>query len=199
MALRTFRYSFFLMAALLLGACAGSKQAASTNDTENSQAVTGIDPNENREEANSTGSGLILIGPTTRVVFDKAPYSAWFHPGYQRYQPNPEVIKQLRQYLLVPGELSIVAYMGSWCEDSQREVPHFFKVLDLAGYPLNKLQIISLREDKTGPNGEEKTYNVVSVPTFLVLKDGKEMGRIVEMPLKTIEADLLQIITAAKK
>jgi len=88
--------------------------------------------------------------------------------------------------------------MGTWCGDSQREVPKFYKVLEAANFPENNLRIVGLNnvkeQYKQGPNGEEKGLNVHRVPTFIVYnKKGKEIGRIVEHPVESLEADLLNI------
>ncbi|WP_157600682.1 thioredoxin family protein [Rufibacter sp. DG15C] len=183
--------SLLLFATVLaLGSCAGTKQSTSA-----SPAPTGINPNENREEKSPTGE-TILIGPTTRVAFDQAPHSAWFHPGYQRYTPNAKIMEELTPLL---ETVTFKAYMGSWCIDSQRDVPRFFKVLDMGRVPLTKLEMVSLREDKSTWTGEEKQLNISAVPTFIVYKDGKELGRIVEVAYPTIEMQLLNIIKGTEK
>ncbi|QHL88950.1 hypothetical protein GU926_16545 [Nibribacter ruber] len=176
--------------ALALAGCAGSKQSSS-------EAVhTGINPNENREEKTATGE-TILIGPITRVAFDQAPYSGWFHPAYQRYTPNAKIMEELTPLL---ENVTFKAFVGSWCIDTQRDLPRLFKVLDVGRVPLTKLQMVSLREDKTTWTGEEKQYNVTAVPTFIVYnKEGKELGRIVEVAYPTIEMQLLNIIKGTEK
>ena len=88
--------------------------------------------------------------------------------------------------------------MGTWCGDSKREVPKFYKVLEAANFSENKLRVVGLnngsKQYKQGPNGEEKGLNIHRVPTFIVYnKKGKEVGRIVEHPVESLEADLLKI------
>lgn len=185
------RYPFLFIALFALASCATPRQAPITADTH-----TGLDPNENREEANQSGNGNVLIGPTTRVAFEQAPYSEWFHPMYLKYKPNEEIIEQLQPKL---EGVTIKAYMGSWCIDSQREIPRFYKILDATRFPYSRLDLISLREDKTGFNGQEKADNITAVPTFIFFKDGKELGRIVETAYPTLEMNMLQVLTDSTK
>ena len=55
------------------------------------------------------------------------------------------------------------------------------------------------RPSKKSPHEDEKVYNVTHVPTFIIKKDGKEIGRITEAPeTGFLEKDLLNIINKAK-
>ena len=90
---------------------------------------------------------------------------------------------------------NIVLVMGTWCEDSHREVPRLFKILEAVDFPDNKLTMIAVNRKKEAPSGEEGIYNIQKVPTIIVQKYGKEIGRIIESP-KTgyLERDLLEIL-----
>ena len=85
--------------------------------------------------------------------------------------------------------------MGTWCEDSHREVPRFFKILEAVGHPESKLTMIAVNRKKEAPNGEEGPLNIQRVPTIIVQKYGKEIGRIIESPSTGyLERDLLEIL-----
>ena len=57
------------------------------------------------------------------------------------------------------------------------------------------MQIIAVNRKKESPAGEEGLYNVTRVPTIIVKKYGKEIGRITEMPeTGFLEKDLLDIL-----
>ena len=68
------------------------------------------------------------------------------------------------------------------------------KILEAAGYPINSIEIIAVSEDKDTPNGLEKRFDLYNVPTLIFKKDGKEMNRIVEFPIQTLEQDMLEIL-----
>ncbi|WP_435525121.1 hypothetical protein [Chryseobacterium indoltheticum] len=44
------------------------------------------------------------------------------------------------------------------------------------------MTIIAVNRKKESPTGDEVKYNVSKVPTIIVEKYGKEIGRIIEMP-----------------
>ncbi|WP_210486389.1 thioredoxin family protein [Rufibacter aurantiacus] len=184
---------------LALGVVACSRPAANSSVEQSGYSAagqTGLDANKNREEKNKAGNENILIGAVDRAAFENAPYSTWFHPAYQRYTPNQKIMEELVPLL---ENITVKAYMGSWCEDSQRDVPRFYKLLDQAHFPHSRLHLISLREDKTGPNGEEKLDNITAVPTFILYREGKELGRIVETAYPTLEMNMLTIIKGTGK
>jgi hypothetical protein len=51
-----------------------------------------------------------------------------------------------------------------------------------------------LDEQKQSPDGLEKKYKVSNVPTFIVLKDGEEKGRVVESVKVSLEKDLYELM-----
>ncbi|MGH1386037.1 thioredoxin family protein [Kordia sp.] len=137
----------------------------------------------------------LLLSEITKDGFTSNSFNSWFSPNYEAYEPDAEIIKKLKRKL---KKYSITIFMGTWCGDSKREVPKFMKLLDAANFPEEKLRIVGLDNKrsayKQGPNGEEKGLNIHRVPTFIVYnKKGKEVGRIVEHAVESLEADLLRI------
>lgn len=136
-----------------------------------------------------------MLGKITKDGFTANSFNSWFTPNYEAYQPDEKLIKKLKRKL---KKYTITVFMGTWCGDSKKEVPRFYNVLEAANFPESKLRVIGLnngREQyKQGPNGEEKGFNIHRVPTFIVYdKKGNEVGRIVEHPVESLEADLLKI------
>lgn len=84
--------------------------------------------------------------------------------------------------------------MGTWCSDSQREVPHFFKVMDQAGYDYNNFTLITMSREKTTPENFEEGLNITNVPTIIFYENEKERNRIVEYTIETLEKDMLNIL-----
>ncbi len=117
--------------------------------------------------------------------------------SYESYRPQPEAIEQLRT---ATGSYRIITVLGSWCSDSEREVPRLKKVLDAVGGDRFALDLIGV--DRTLvvergllPEGVVPGRKVERVPTIVVLDaDGQELGRVVEtaeMPLEQLLVDFL--------
>ena len=146
----------------------------------------------NREVESST-DGQLLLGTQTRSQFQKAPFSDWFDPEYANYQLDQDAISGLKKEKLKSSQITV--FVGTWCGDSHREFPRLMKILDEINFPENRLTIIAVNRKKESPNGEEAIFNIQRVPTIIVRKYGKEVGRIIEYPKSGfLERDLLDII-----
>ena len=144
-------------------------------------------------EVESHKDGKILLGTQTLDQFHKEPYKTWFDEEYNRYQIDEPSLTELKKEKL--NSYSLVVFVGSWCSDSHREFPRLIKILNALKYNTEKMQIIAVNRKKESPAGEEGLYNISRVPTIIVKKYGKEIGRITEMPeTGFLEKDLLNIL-----
>jgi len=91
-------------------------------------------------------------------------------------------------------EIKIVCIQGTWCSDSRREVPRFFKILYELNYDLENLTMICVDRKKQADNIDVDQFVIEKVPTFIFYKDDSELGRIIETPKNTLEIDLLEIL-----
>ena len=136
----------------------------------------------------------MLLGKINKEGFSSKNYN-WFTKNYEAYQAKSEVISSIKDSL---SSYTIKAFMGTWCGDSKREVPRFYSILEASHFPLERLTMIAVdrkRETyKQSPGGEHEGLNIHRVPIFILYKDGKEVNRIVERPIKSLEEDLQQII-----
>ncbi|CAL2083682.1 thioredoxin family protein [Tenacibaculum sp. 190524A02b] len=135
-----------------------------------------------------------LVGIATKKDFQQEPYgSEWFNDFYSYYEVDKNTSKKLKQNL---NNVSIKAFMGTWCSDSQREIPNFYKLLDEANFDYKNLELVTVNKKKKA-KGLEKGFDIIRVPTFIFYKNGKEIGRFVEHALEgsTIEDDILKIIS----
>lgn len=141
----------------------------------------------------------ILISKVNKKGLIQAPFSDWFNKNYDNYLENEKVVNAIQENI---NDYEIKAFFGSWCGDSKRQLPRFYKILETAEFPKDQLEVIALdrKSDayKQSPNGEEQGLNIHRVPTFIFYKDGKEVNRIVERPKETIERDILTIINNQK-
>ncbi len=146
-------------------------------------------PDKQQTNENPKVEPTDLLGPITRTDLQKAPFNDWFNSGYQYYQPDSTIISNINL-----DETSVLTFMGTWCSDSQREVPHLFKILDATNFPKDSIKILAVNEDKTQPEAAIKKWGIEYVPTIIFLKKAKEIGRIVESPAETLEKDMLLIL-----
>lgn len=144
-------------------------------------------------EVETTNDGKMLLGHQTKDQLLKAPYSEWYSPEHADYAIDQKALAELKKEKL--NSYNMVLVMGTWCEDSHREVPRLFKILEATGFPDAKLTMIAVNRKYEAPGGEEGPYNIQRVPTIIVQKYGKEIGRIIETPTSGyLERDLLEII-----
>jgi len=133
-----------------------------------------------------------LIGIANKESFLEAPFNEWFTPNYASYLTDKEVMAKLTPLL---KDITIKAFMGTWCGDSQEQTPVFYKILDEAGFNYNHLELITVNRSKVTPDNLQEGFNIERVPTFIIYKNDKEIGRFVEYPRESVEADLLKIVS----
>ncbi|WGD35585.1 tetratricopeptide repeat protein [Olleya sp. YS] len=137
-----------------------------------------------------------LLGPINKEGLQKDTYKDWFNKNYNDYIVNEKLVETFKDSL---KDYKIKVFLGTWCGDSKKEVPRFYNVLETADFNMENLEVIALDNEKEhykqGPNSEEKGYNIHRVPTFIFYKDDKEVSRIVEHPVETLERDIEKIVT----
>ncbi|MHC1776187.1 MAG: thioredoxin family protein [Lentimicrobium sp.] len=132
----------------------------------------------------------ILIGTVTRDGLISM--GSWFNDNYTAYNPDAEIISQIRAHSGHYPYIFIV--LASWCSDSREQVPHFLKFLDQLTYSPEQVFMVAVDRDKKAGNFCIGDFNVTLVPTFIMTVDGEETGRIIETPVATLEQDFLNIL-----
>ncbi|MFN4111119.1 MAG: thioredoxin family protein [Ignavibacteria bacterium] len=131
----------------------------------------------------------MLIGLCNRENFSKdTTFSWWFESEYDYYQPEDSTIQ-----LINLDSVKIVCVMGTWCSDSRREVPHFYKILDMLKFDETNLEVYCVDRKKQAEGYDIDQYVIERVPTFIFYKNDSEIGRIIETPQETLERDMLKI------
>ncbi len=133
-----------------------------------------------------------IIGVFERKELSNNPHAEWFNQNYSDYNLDKETLNKLKPLF---ENIEITVFMGTWCSDSRKEIPVFFKLIDKLRINENSIELIGMTLEKTTPDSLELGQNLINVPTFIFKKDGKEINRIVEFPLETIEKDILEILT----
>ena len=87
----------------------------------------------------------MLIGLTTLEAFNDTSFSWWWNSEYDMYDVDSTAAIKLG-YEMKNIDLTVV--MGTWCSDSRREVPRFYKILDRISYPTEKVILINVDREK---------------------------------------------------
>ena len=117
-------------------------------------------------------------------------------PDWQKnaiaYMPDTAVISRLQN---ITHDFSVEIFLGTWCSDSEREVPRFLKIWQKANLnKKGKLYIYALDKNKESKTGLTKLKNIEFVPTFIFYRDKEEIGRIIEEPAELLEKDISNIV-----
>lgn len=129
-------------------------------------------------------------GSHSREILNDSTTCPWYADGYAQYTPSVDAVTKLQNSITAENE--IIVFGGTWCGDTQNLLPKFYKVMD-GIKPTPKTTLVLVDRDKKSGEGIEKQYKIERVPTFIVLKNGVEVGRVVESVENSIEADLAAI------
>lgn len=118
-----------------------------------------------------------LKGIVTREILSNDTAFKWMHNDISWYKPNAEAVTQLTR---VKDSIYILIFVGTWCEDSQVIYPQLLKLLDQVQFNPKRVTVIGVDRQKTTLGSLCETLGVTKAPTILIMKDGKEYGRIEE-------------------
>jgi cyclophilin family peptidyl-prolyl cis-trans isomerase/HEAT repeat protein/thiol-disulfide isomerase/thioredoxin len=111
------------------------------------------------------------------------------------YKPDLSVVEMMKSYVR-PGD-RVEVFMGTWCDDSQREVPKFLRIADdlKSQYGVElPVRFVAVDKSKQQPAALLTGKSLQKVATFIYYRDGQELGRIEERPQGLFEDDLLTIV-----
>jgi tetratricopeptide (TPR) repeat protein len=136
----------------------------------------------------------MLIGLCSKSSLMREPYRIWYEPNYNAYTPDSLILKKVKPNI---ENDTYTIFMATWCGDSQNQVPKFLKILRQLNIPQTNYKIVMVDNAsdryKQSPSHEEVGQNIFRVPTFVVSRNGKEIGRIIENPVESLEKDLSKI------
>ncbi|HRT68421.1 MAG TPA: thioredoxin family protein [Bacteroidota bacterium] len=142
---------------------------------------------ENEEKLNQ--DSLMLVG---RFTFDNWQKEMNWQLDTDYHIDNLKIIEL--DNLIAKNNISFIIFAGSWCPDSRSELPKIIELFKEANISDNKYELLGVDRMKFEPSGKYLQYKIERVPTLIVLKDGKEIGRIIEYPQKEWIEDILEII-----
>jgi thiol-disulfide isomerase/thioredoxin len=123
-----------------------------------------------------TGSTL-LKGILSRELLEQEKTFPWMHKQQKGYRPDSQCVRYLNEY---KDSIHFLVFMGTWCEDSQVLIPQFFQLVDSAGFNNSNITILGVDRNKETLGRLSAGFLIDRIPTFIILKGGKEIGRVVE-------------------
>lgn len=89
----------------------------------------------------------------------------------------------------------IVVVFGTWCHDSQREVPRLLNLIDKVKQQYSDVQFetqfIAAAPFAKRDKNLIKKYDLTAVPTILIYDNGQEVGRVVEQTKLSLVVDIV--------
>jgi thiol-disulfide isomerase/thioredoxin len=133
-----------------------------------------------------------LLGFISKEQITKDPDFTWYAQNSKYFKPKKEHIDIIREKAY---DFQVILFTGTWCHDSQQIIPKYFSLLEAAEFPEHRMVIVGMDRQKTVPGNLHRPLNIINVPTLIVLKDGVEVGRVVEYGnTGMVDADLTEII-----
>lgn len=119
----------------------------------------------------------ILNGIITKYALQNDPDYKWYMTSQNSYTPADPIVGALQE---AKDKVQYIVFGGTWCEDTQFVLPKFFKLQEASGVLDNKISFFAVDRNKKTIGGIADAFKITNVPTIIVMKDGKELGRVVE-------------------
>jgi thiol-disulfide isomerase/thioredoxin len=121
----------------------------------------------------------------------------WYDLNLKGYTPNADAVAGLKKN--ADSTVQLLVFMGTWCDDSQNIIPKFYSLTDAAGFSQERITLIGVDRKKQTLSHLSDALNIKNVPTIMVMKNGKEIGRVVEFgKYGMFDKELGEIINSIK-
>jgi len=185
--MNNFFTSILFVVILVSGCISGNKTLLAQDGKEESPV----------QKTNFSDQSTWVLGYLVRSQITRPPHSEWFTKEYEKYAINQEALEKI---LKINHEgLTFRIVLGTWCPDSRREVPRFMKIIDRWQFPAGNITFVGVDNSKIAPVGGYDTLQIERVPTFIIMQNKVETGRIIENPVTSLEQDMLNILTRNEK
>lgn len=120
----------------------------------------------------------------------------WFAANSNTYTPPTSAVAAMQQF---NDSVHYMVFLGTWCSDSHFIVPRFLKLFQQATITDTHLTLIGVDNNKKTLAHLTEPFQVKNVPTIIMFKDAKEIGRVVEYGTTGMfEKDIEQILRKAE-
>lgn len=133
------------------------------------QFESNIDPENSKSR--------ILKGIINKNLIKNDTAYTWYAENQKSYSnPDAAIIKTLNR----DSTVKYVVFGGTWCDDSRFILPKFFMLQEKAGIAEDRISLFGVDRKKETIGNLASALNITNVPTIIVMKNGKEVGRVIE-------------------
>jgi hypothetical protein len=141
--------------------------------------------------------GKIFKGIISRDVVQNDTAFKWFAVNAKGYSPYADAVTAIRKNA---DSIQLLVFIGTWCGDSHFILPKFYALTDAAAFSDSRITLIGVDREKKTLSHLAEALNIKNVPTIMVMKNGKELGRVVEYgKYGMFDKELAEIINSAEK
>jgi thiol-disulfide isomerase/thioredoxin len=126
-------------------------------------------------EVSNDGNNKILKGLISRDMLEGDTAFKWFHENQSGYTPDTEETAVLKAK---GPQVQLLVFGGTWCDNTKYILPKFFSLLDAGSFPRDQVTLVGVDRNKKTANHLSELMHITSLPTFIVLKNGQEVGRV---------------------
>ena len=126
-------------------------------------------------EVSNDGNNKVLKGLISRDMLESDTAFQWFHENQFGFTPDAEETTLLKAK---GPQVQFLVFGGTWSESTKDILPKFFSLLDAASFPRDQVTLVGVDHDKKTTNHLTESMHITSIPTFIVLKNGQEVGRV---------------------
>jgi thiol-disulfide isomerase/thioredoxin len=140
---------------------------------------------------------LMFKGLIDKQILINEPSFYWYANTHTQFQPDSAFIQAMRWH---KDSTKFILFGGTWCDDTQSILPRFFKLQELAGVPDSSISFFAVDRNKHSISNVPQAFGITHVPTIVLLRNGKELGRLVEYgPKGDWNAAFLELLRITKQ
>jgi thiol-disulfide isomerase/thioredoxin len=119
----------------------------------------------------------ILKGIINKNIIKSDTSYKWYAENQKYYgSPDTSIVGAMQRDKAV----KYILFGGTWCDDTRFILPKFFLLQEKAGIADDRITLFGVDREKQTLGNIASALNITNVPTIIVMKDGKELGRVVE-------------------
>jgi len=124
-----------------------------------------------------TPGQLVYKGLINKYTLMNEPSFTWYAYNQSSYDISTELLNGFES---AKSNVHFILFGGTWCDDTQYILSRFFKLQEKAGIPDSVITFFGVDRNKKTISNVAEAFQITRVPTIIVMKNGIEVGRLVE-------------------